>query len=54
MRRGIMQVVVVVLISLAEWYATRDPHLFHLKLLGLLAVSLYNGNAYVVWRHLSK
>ena len=29
---------IVVLILLAEWYATLDPHLFHFKLLGLLAV----------------
>ena len=30
-----MQVVVVVLlISLAEWYATLGPHLFHFKSLG--------------------
>ena len=34
-----MQIVVVVLISLAEWYATLGPHLLHFKLLGLLAVS---------------
>ena len=26
-----MQIVVVVLISLAEWYATLGPHLFHFK-----------------------
>ena len=49
-----MQIVVVVLISLAEWYATFGPHLFHFKLLGLLAVSLDNGNAGVVWCQLSK
>ena len=41
-----MQIVEVVLISLAEWYATLGPHLFHFKsLLGLSAVSLDNGNA---------
>ena len=41
-----MQIVeVVVLISLAEWYATLGPHLFHFKSLGLLAVSLENGDA---------
>ena len=49
-----MQIVVVVITSLAEWHATLDPHLFHFKSLGLLAVSLYNGNAGVVWRQLSK
>ena len=26
-----MQIIVVVLISLAEWYATLGPHLFHFK-----------------------
>ena len=41
-------VVVVVLISLAEWYAILGPNLFHFKSLGLLAVSLDNGNAGVV------
>ena len=41
-----MQIVeVVVLISLAEWYATLGPHLFHFKSLGLLAGSLENGDA---------
>ena len=54
MRRGIMQIVVVVLISLAEWYATLCPHLFYFKLLGLLAVSLDNGKADVVWYQVSK
>ena len=49
-----MQIVVVVLISLAEWYATLGPHLFHFKSLGLLAVFLDNGNAGVVWCQLSK
>ena len=49
-----MQIVVVVRISLAEWYATLSPHLFYFKLLGLLAVSLDNGNAGVVWCQLSK
>ena len=49
-----MQIVVVVLISLAEWYATLGSHLFHIKSLGLLAVSLDNGNAGVVWCQLSK
>ena len=34
-----MQIVVVVLILLAEWYATLGPHLFHFKSLGLLTVS---------------
>ena len=29
--------VVVVLISLAEWYATLGPHLFHFESLGLSA-----------------
>ena len=38
MRRGIMQIVVF----------------FHFKSLGLLAVSLDNGNAAVVWCQLSK
>ena len=47
-----MQIVVVVLISLAGWYATLGPHLF--QLLGLLAVSLDNSNAGVVWCQLSK
>ena len=37
--------IVVVLISLAEWYATLGAHLFHFKSLGLLAVFLDNGNA---------
>ena len=36
------------------WYATLGPHLFYFKLLGLLAVSLDNGNAGVVWCQLSK
>ena len=46
---------VVVLISLAEWYATHGSHLFLFKSLGLLAVSLDNGNAGVVlWCQLSK
>ena len=50
-----MQIVVVVLISsLAEWHATLGPHLFHFKSLGLLGVSLDNGNAGVVWCQLSK
>ena len=49
-----MQIVVVVLISLAEWYATFGPHLFHFKSLGLSAVSLDNGNAGVVWCQLFK
>ena len=50
-----MQIVVVaVLISFAEWYATLGPHLFHFKPLGLLAVSLNNVNAGVVWCQLSK
>ena len=49
-----MQIVVVVLISLAEWYVTLGPHLFHFKFLGLLAVSPDNGNAGVVWCQLSK
>ena len=49
-----MQIVVVVLISLAGWYATLGPHLFHFKSLGLLAVSLDNGNAGIVWCQLSK
>ena len=40
--------------SMAEWYALLGPHLFHFKLLGLLAVSLDNGNAVVVWCQLSK
>ena len=44
-----MQMVVVVLISLAEWYATLGPHLFHFKSLGLLAVYLDNDNSGVVW-----
>ena len=54
MRRGIMQIVVVVLISLAVWYTTLGPHLSDFKSLGLLAVSLDNGNAGVVWCQLSK
>ena len=50
-----MQIVVVVLISsVVEWYATLGPHLFYCKLLGLLAVSLDNGNSGVVWCQLSK
>ena len=49
-----MQIVVVVLISLVEWYATLGPHLLHFKSLGLLAVSLDNGNTGVVWCQLSK
>ena len=49
-----MQIVVVVLTSLAELYATLGPHLFHFKSLGLLAVSLYNDNSVVVWCLLSK
>ena len=50
-----MQIVVVVVpISLAEWYATLGPHLFHFKSLCLLAVSLDNGNAGVLWCQLSK
>ena len=49
-----MQIVVVVLISLAKWYATLGPHLFHFKSLGLLTLSLDNGNAGVVWCRLSK
>ena len=49
-----MQIVVVVLISLAEWYATLGPHLFHFKSLGLLAVSPDNGNDCVEWCQLSK
>ena len=49
-----MQIVEVVFISLAEWYATLGPHLFHFKSLDLLAVSLDNGNAGVVWCQLSK
>ena len=49
MRRGRLQIVAVVLISLAEWYATLGPHLFHFKSLRLLAVSLDNINAGVVW-----
>ena len=49
-----MQIVEVVLISLAEWYATLGPHLFHFKSLGLLAVSLDDGIAGVVWCQLSK
>ena len=53
MRRGIRQIVAVVLISLAEWYAILGPHLFHFKSLGLLAVSLDNDNAGVVWCQLS-
>ena len=44
MRRGIMQIIVAVLISLAEWYATLGPHLFHFKSLGLLAMPLDNDN----------
>ena len=48
MRRGRLQIVAVVLISLAEWYATLGPHLFHFKSLRLLAVSLDNINAGVV------
>ena len=41
-----MQIAVgVTHISLAEWYATLGPHLFHFKSLGLLAVSLDNDNA---------
>ena len=44
-----MQIVVVVLISLAEWYATLGPHLFHFKSLGLLAVSLYGVNYLSEW-----
>ena len=52
--KGIRQIVVVLLISSAEWYATLGPHLFHFKSLGFLAVSLYNGNAGVVWCQLSK
>ena len=47
-----MQIVAVVLISLAEWYATLGPHLFHF--MGLLAVSLDNGNAGVIWCQLFK
>ena len=39
-----MQIIVEVLISLAEWYATLGPHLFHFKSLGLLAVPLDNDN----------
>ena len=49
-----MQIVVVVLISLAEWYATLGPHLFHFKSLSLLAVSLDTGNAGAVLCQLSK
>ena len=50
-----MQIVVVVLISSAEWYATLvGPHVFHFKSPDLLAVSLDNGNADVVWCQLSK
>ena len=49
-----MQIVVVVPILLAEWYATLGPHLFHFKSLGLLAVFLDNGNAGVVWCKLFK
>ena len=49
-----MQIVVVVLISLAGWYATLGPHLFQCKSLGLLAVSLDNGNVGAVWCQLSK
>ena len=49
-----MQIVVVVLRSLAKWYDALGPHLFHFKSLGLLAVSLDNGNAGVVWCQLSK
>ena len=48
-----MQIVVVVLVSLAGWYATLGPHLFNFKSLGLLAVSLDNDNAGVVWCQLS-
>ena len=44
-----MQIVVVVLISLAEWYATLGPHLFHFKSLGLLAV-LYDVNYPSEWK----
>ena len=47
-------VVVVVLISLVEWYATLVPHLFHSKSLFLLAVSLDSGNAGDVWFQLFK
>ena len=49
-----MQIVVVVLRSLAERYATLGPHLFHFKSLGLLEVSLDKGNAGVEWCQLSK
>ena len=49
-----MQIVVVVLISLAVWYTTLGPHLSDFKSPGLLAVSLDNGNAGVVWCQLSK
>ena len=50
-----MQIVVVILISLAEWYATLGPFfLFHFKSLGLLSVSLDNGNAGVVLCQLSR